>query len=160
MIDFFEEIAEGDCLELGSYHFSAEDIIRFAKDYDPQAFHLSEEGAERTHFGRLCASGWHTASVFMRLLVLKRQEMEEEALATGQPVAALGPSPGFENLRWLKPVYAGDTITYRRTVAGKRASGSRPGWGLVFGHNEGHNQHGELVFSFDSKVFLALRGDT
>ena len=71
--------------------------------------------------------------------------------------ARLGPSPGFSNLKWLKPVYAGDTITYRTTVTAKRPSASRPGWGLVFHHNTGTNQHGEEVFAFDGMVFWERR---
>ena len=89
----------------------------------------------------------------MKHMVGYRDRIRTYALAHGQRPARLGPSPGFSNLKWLKPVYAGDTITYRSTVTAKRASASRPGWGLVFHHNTATNQHGEEVFAFDGMVF-------
>ncbi len=76
MTKYFEEIAIGETIELGTHTFKANDIIRFAEKYDPQPFHLSEEGAAKTHFGQLCASGWHTASVFMKLLVANQQTFD------------------------------------------------------------------------------------
>lgn len=154
---FFEEIAIGDECVLGSHTFSAEEIIRFAKKYDPQGFHLSEKAAAESQFGRLCASGWHTASVFMKTLVAKIQEQEAEAQARGTVIAKRGPSPGFEDLKWLKPVYAGDTITYSNIVSGKTESKSRPRWGIVHASNTGVNQHGETVFFFMSNVFVERR---
>ena len=78
----------------------------------------------------------------------------QEAMLAPSVAPRLGPSPGFKNLRWLKPVYAGDRITYHSTVADKRASLSRPEWGLFFHHNTGVNQNGETVFSFDGCVFI------
>jgi acyl dehydratase len=157
MSAFFEDIGIGDTLELGDHTFSRDEIVRFAEKYDPQAFHLSEEAAARTHFGRLCASGWHTASVFMKLWVRAHMAQREEALAEGRTPARLGPSPGFENLRWLKPVYVGDTLSYRRTVTGKTESRSRPEWGLVHSDMLAVNQDGKLVFSFKGTVFVERR---
>lgn len=159
MIEFFNDIAAGQVTELGSYTFTAEEIIRFAEKYDPQPFHLSEDAAAQTHFGRLCASGWHTASIFMKLQVAKTAALRTEAEAAGKPAARIGPSPGFEDLKWLKPVFAGDTLTYWRTVTGKTESRSRPDWGLVHADMTARNQDGVLVFSFKATVFVERRPD-
>ncbi|MEE1658013.1 MaoC family dehydratase [Microvirga sp. CF3062] len=155
---FFEDLVIGETEELGSYTFTPDEIVRFARQYDPQPFHVDAEVAKNSLFGALCASGWHTASVWMKHMVGHRDQIRTYALAHGQRPARLGPSPGFSNLKWLKPVYAGDTITYRTTVTAKRPSASRPGWGLVFHHNTGTNQHGEAVFAFDGMVFWERRG--
>ncbi|MTI43610.1 acyl dehydratase [Roseibium hamelinense] len=151
---FFDDVEIGDELVLGSFTFSTEEIIQFATQYDPQPFHLSEAEAAKTHFKRLCASGWHTAAIYMKLLVSKNQQLIEERRASGEPVAEFGPSPGFDGLKWLKPVYAGDTITYKRIVTGKTESRSRPRWGLIHAENHGQNQKGEAVFFFKSTVFV------
>ncbi|MBA5775744.1 MaoC family dehydratase [Stappia sp. F7233] len=148
--------AESRRIALGSFTFTADDIVRFACAYDPQRFHLSEEDAAKTHFGRLCASGWHTAAVWMKLMVAYHQHAAEEARRNGGRYPILGPSPGFEDLKWLKPVFAGDTISYFTTALKVQPSRSRPGWGLLFSHNEGVNQNGEAVFSFEGRVFVAL----
>ncbi|MGF9764716.1 MaoC family dehydratase [Microvirga sp. 0TCS3.31] len=155
---YFEDLVIGETEELGSYTFLPDDIIGFAKQYDPQPFHVDAEAAKSSLFGALCASGWHTASVWMKHMVGHRDRIRAYALSHGQRPARLGPSPGFSNLKWLKPVYAGDTITYRTTVTAKRPSASRPEWGLVFHHNTGTNQHGEAVFAFDGMVFWERRG--
>ncbi|MGO4526194.1 MaoC family dehydratase [Microvirga sp. 2MCAF35] len=154
---YFEDLVIGETEELGSYTFKPDDIIRFARQFDPQRFHVDAEAAKDSLFGGLCASGWHTASVWMKHMVGYRDRIRAYALTHGGRAARLGPSPGFSNLKWLKPVYAGDTITYRSTVSAKRASASRPGWGLVFHHNAGTNQRGEEVFAFDGMVFWERR---
>jgi len=154
MTAFFEDLAIGDTLELGDHTFTREEIIRFAEKYDPQPFHLSEEAAARTHFGRLCASGWHTAAIFMKLWVATHKALQESALANGRTIARLGPSPGFEDLRWIKPVYAGDRLSYSRVVTGKTESRSRPDWGLFHSDMLAVNQDGNLVFSFKGTVFI------
>ena len=150
-------LAVGKLFGSGRLRISAEDIKRFAAEYDPQPFHLSEEAAAETHFGRLCASGWHTASVYMKLLVATHKRLHMEALAEGRVPARYGPSPGFEDLKWLRPVYVGDTISYHTVVADKRNSSTRPAWGLIYADNHGTNQNGEPVFYFKSKVFLERR---
>ncbi len=154
MTAFFDDIEIGEALELGRHTFTREDIIRFAEKYDPQPFHLSEEGAAGTHFGRLCASGWHTAAVFMKLWVETYEAQKRQALADGITPAQYGPSPGFEDMKWLRPVYAGDELTYRQVVIGKTESRSRPQWGLIHFQLEAVNQAGELAFSFKGNVFL------
>lgn len=160
MSTYFEDTEIGSEKLLGSHTFTAEEIITFAQEFDPQPFHLSEEGARKTHFGRLCASGWHTASVYMSLLVRTFQAEEASAARENRPAAARGPSPGLEDLRWIRPVFAGDTITYRSVVSGKTESKSRPQWGIVHAENHGTNQNGEPVFFFKSNVFLERRPET
>lgn len=157
MSAFFEDIEVGDTLDLGEHTFTREDIVRFAEKYDPQAFHLSEEAAAQTHFGRLCASGWHTAAVFMKLWVARHKALQEEALAAGQTPANIGPSPGFEDLKWIRPVFVGDTLRYRRVVTGKTESRTRPDWGLVHSDMQAFNQDSTLVFSFKGTVFVERR---
>ncbi len=154
---YLDDLVAGDTDELGSYTFETDEIIRFARQHDPQRFHVDPEAAKHSLFGDLCASGWHTAAVWMKLMIAHREEIRVQALARGERPARLGPSPGFTNLKWLKPVYAGDTVTYRSTTTGTRASASRPGWGIAFMHNTGVNQHGEEVFSFDGMVFWERR---
>jgi acyl dehydratase len=154
---YFDDINVGDRMELGDHTFTADDIKTFAGQYDPQAFHLDEAAAAKSHFGALCASGWHTIAVWMRLRVLYGRREDAERAARGEVIAKLGPSPGFRELRWLRPVYAGDTITYLSEIAEKRASQSRPGWGLVFARNTGTNQKGELIMSFIGSGFVERR---
>lgn len=146
----FDAVEIGTSLPLGSYHFTAQDIVAFALAFDPQRFHVDEQAARASLFGGLCASGWHTAAIWMKLMVAHRRRVEAQM---GAQTPRFGPSPGFSNLRWLKPVFAGDIISYSSTVVDKRASASRPDWGLVFHRNEGRNQSGELVYAFDGCVF-------
>ncbi|MFL6799410.1 MAG: MaoC family dehydratase [Xanthobacteraceae bacterium] len=153
----FESIGVGHSVVLGDYTFTAESIKAFAGRFDPQPFHLDEAAGARSHFGALCASGWQTACVWMRLMVDHRKREDEECRARGEPVAELGPSPGFRELRWLRPVYAGDTIRYSTEVLDKRILSTRPGWGIIFMRNTGVNQHGEPVISFISSAFVARR---
>jgi acyl dehydratase len=145
----FETLEPGASLPLGAFTFGADDIMAFARAYDPQRFHVDDAAARASLFGGLCASGWHTAAAWMRLLIAARRR----AAAAGLVLPGLGPSPGFKNLTWTKPVFAGDTLHYAMTVTAKRASASRPGWGLVFHRNTGVNQKGETVFAFDGCVF-------
>jgi acyl dehydratase len=154
---FFDDVEVGTTVELGAHRFDADGIKAFARQFDPQRFHVDERAARESLFGGLCASGWHTAAVWMRLMVAQRRAAGEAARALGSPPARLGPSPGFRDLKWLKPVYAGDVVSYRSTVVDKRASASRPGWGLVFNDNEGVNGRGEPVFRFRGCVFWERR---
>ncbi|MFC7396998.1 MaoC family dehydratase [Chelatococcus sp. GCM10030263] len=150
---YFDELEVGATQVLGDYLFTAEDIIRFARAFDPQPFHLDEAAARASHFGGLCASGWHTAAVWMKLMGACRSVAAVEAIARRGHAARLGPSPGLRHVKWLKPVYAGDRLTYSTAITNKRPSASRPQWGLVFHHNTAHNQLGEQVFAFDGVVF-------
>ena len=154
---FFDDIAVGERYAIGSHTFTAAEIKRFAEAFDPQPFHMDEAAAEKSHFGRLCASGWHTMAVWMKLNVRETKRQDDEIAARGAPLAAVGPSPGFDALKWLKPVYAGDTIDFETEITAKKASRSRPRWGLVTFSNIGRNQNGEVVVSFTGHVFVERR---
>lgn len=156
---YFDDIRLGDTFAVGSHLFTAEEIKAFAARFDPQGFHMDEAAAARSHFGALCASGWHSASTWMRLMVDYRRRFNDERRARGEPVVELGASPGFRDLKWMRPVYAGDTISYRSEVVELRASKSRPDWGLMSLRNSGTNQNGDLVLSFVSTVFIQRRPD-
>ncbi|MCC5977460.1 MAG: MaoC family dehydratase [Salinarimonas sp.] len=155
---FFEDLAVGEEAELGSYAFTPDNIVAFARQFDPQPFHLDEQAARESAFGGLCASGWHTGAAWMKCMVGHRNRGREAARSAGLPVPDFGPSPGFTNLVWRRPVYAGDVIRYRSRITDKRPSRSRPGWGLAFSHNSGINAAGETVFAFDGCVFWRARG--
>lgn len=154
---FFEDIQVGQRRELGAFTFTPDSIKAFAAQFDPQAFHLDEEAGRKSLFGGLAASGWHIGSVCMKLLVADGKRLSHEAAARGEKVAVWGPSPGFRDLRWLKPVIAGDTISYVSEVESVRASEKRPEWGIVQARNTGTNQRGELVFSFLATAFVPVR---
>jgi acyl dehydratase len=154
---FFEDIGIGARRELGAFIFTADDIKRFATQFDPQRFHLDEEEGRKSLFGGLAASGWHVASVCMKLLVADGKRVRQEAIARGEEVAVWGPSPGFRELRWIRPVLAGDTIRFSNVVETKRASEKRPEWGILQARNTGINQRDEQVFSFLATAFVPRR---
>ena len=154
---FFEDIVIGQRRELGSFIFTAEDIKRFATQFDPQRFHLDEEAGRNSLFGGLAASGWHVGSVCMKLLVADAQRQAQEMAARGEQVAVWGPSPGFRDLRWIKPVLAGDSIAYAGEVESTRISEKRPEWGILQARNTGTNQRGEPVFSLLATAFVPRR---
>ncbi|NPU11249.1 MaoC family dehydratase [Bradyrhizobium sp. 83002] len=156
---FFEDLQIGQRRELGSYTFTADEIKRFAGQFDPQRFHLDEEEGRNSLFGGLAASGWHIGSVCMKLIIADNQRLAEIARSRGELVAVGGPSPGFRELRWLKPVLAGDTITFASEIDSLRASASRPQWGILQARNTGTNQHGELVFSVLASAFVPRRNN-
>lgn len=157
MMRFFDDIRVGDRVELGSHRFTAEDIKVFARQFDPQPFHVDEQEGTRSHFGALVASGWHTASVWMRKLVDHRRAEAEAMRARGEPVPQVGPSPGFRDLRWYKPVFVGDTVSYAVEVTELRISQSRPDRGIVNMLGTGLNQDGVRVISFHSATFVERR---
>jgi acyl dehydratase len=154
---YFEDVQVGDVFPVGRHTFTADEIKAFAGRFDPQLFHLDEAAAAESHFGALCASGWHTAVIWMRLMVDRRRALAEAARARGEPVAAMGPALGFRDLKWLKPVYAGDTIDYKSEVIALRPSGSRPRTGLMTIISTGVNQNGEPVISFVSTTLVERR---
>ena len=133
---YFEDFAPGQVLELGSRTISRESMLAFAREFDPQPFHVDEEAARRSIYGGLLASGWHTCSLWMRILC--------DGLLTD--TASLG-SPGIDELRWLKPVRPGDTLSVRMTVLEAIASRSKPDRGLIRSLTEMRNQHGEVVLT-------------
>ena len=150
---YFEDIVVGTRIELGSYTFDAERIKAFARKYDPQAFHIDEEAAKKSHFGRLVASGWHTAAVSMRLTVDGTRRANENQKGD---IIKSGPSPGVRDLKWHKPVYAGDTISYA-TEINELKEMARPGWGLMLTKSTGTNQNGEVVYSVQGAVLVARK---
>ncbi|TPQ38738.1 MULTISPECIES: MaoC family dehydratase [Cupriavidus] len=131
---YFEDFEVGSRRELGSYLVTEEEILSFARQYDPQPFHIDKEAAAKSIYGGLISSGWMTCSIMMRLLVLS---------TTGKS-ASMG-SPGVDEIRWLKPVYAGDTLTAVLVVLDTRPSQSKPDRGVVHTQWEATNQRGELV---------------
>jgi len=135
---YWEDLQPGEVLDIGSHTFTADEIIAFARQFDPQSFHTDPAAAKNSVFGGLIASGWHTCSVAMRLMVDSY---------VGRS-ASLG-SPGLDNIRWLAPVRAGDTISYRRRIISARPSTSKPGTGLVQTRWEAQNQRGELVMTME-----------
>ena len=139
-VKYFEDIAVGERTAVGRHTFTADDIKAFATRFDPQPFHVDEKAAERSHFGRLAASGWHSAVIWMRMMVAERRRQAEAARSRGEPVAAMGPALGLRDLKWLKPVYVDDTITYESEVIEARFSESRPNLGLLTVRSTGLNQ--------------------
>ena len=145
-----------ETVEIGSLTFTAEDIIRFAGDFDPQPFHLDEELAKQALFGGLCASGWHTSAGWMKCFVPFWMGECRRLARAGITPPNLGPSPGFTKLSWLKPVFAGDTITYSVTLTGSRELASRSDRLINTILNAGRNQNGEAVIRFESTVLEFL----
>ena len=144
---YFEDIEVGDETEFGHYDVAREEMLEFARKYDPQPFHLSDEAAAKTHFGRLSASGWHTTAMTMAVIV--RSFVEDERAGLG--------SPGVDELRWLKPVHPGDRLTVRGTVVDKTPSRSKPHIGTIRTRTTVSNQDGVDVMRFTSIVMMRRR---
>jgi acyl dehydratase len=160
MMRFYEDIRVGDREELGSHLFTADDIKAFARQFDPQAFHIDEEEGLRSHFGGLIASGWHTASVWMRKVADHTRREADAMHNRGERIPQTGPSPGFRDLRWYKPVYVGDSVSYRFEVIGMRISQSKPTRGIITLLGSGQNQHGVRVLSLQSVTLVERRDPT
>ncbi|TWB87773.1 acyl dehydratase [Bradyrhizobium macuxiense] len=154
----FEDIEVGQRREIGSSTFTAEAIRKFAERFDPQLFHLDEEEGRKSLFGGLAASGWHVGSACMRLIVEDADRLAEEAAIRFEEFAHWDVSPGFRELRWIKPVLAGDTITFFREVLDKRLSMSPPALGSLQVRTTGINQRAEEVFTIRSNVSVSLHG--
>lgn len=154
---YFEEFEVGSKSCFGSYRFARAEAIRFARAFDPQPFHLDDEAAAASVFGRLAVSGWHTTAGFMKCWSAYNFARRAEREAVGLPLPEIGPSPGFEALQWLKPVYPGDTVSYSGEVIDKRPLATRPRWGLVTTRIAGVNQHGIEVLSLLSKILVERR---
>ena len=154
---FFEDRQLGELTDLGTHTFGRDEIIAFAREFDPQPFHLDEAAAKASLFGGLCASGWHTAAYATRGNIRSRLAGNEAARAEGIRLAAYGPSPGFRNLTWMKPAYVGDTLEYRGQLAQKIDLQSRPDRGIVATDIQACNQKGEVVFSVVSQILAERR---
>lgn len=142
----------GRKIDIGTYTFDAERIVRFATRFDPQPFHVDAAAASQSLFGGLCASGWHTCSAWMKTFVSYWMQETARLQREGLVPPTLGPSPGFESLKWLKPVFAGDTVRYSVTLLSSRDLASRQGWIINTILCEGENQNGIPVISFESTV--------
>ena len=154
---FFEDREIGEVFDLPGHTFSKDSIVAFARAYDPQPFHLDEAAAKASLFGALAASGWHTAALYIRGLVGARQAASAAAAAQGMALAVYGPSPGFKNLAWPRPVLVGDTVEYRARLADKIDLKSRPDRGLLILNSQGRNQKGEQVFAITSQILCERR---
>jgi acyl dehydratase len=141
---YFEDLELDVERDFGTYEVTREEVIQFARKYDPQPFHLSDEAAAKTHFGRMSASGWHTAA--MTMAVIARKVVNEEQAGLG--------SPGIDELRWKKPVYPGDTLHVRGKIIEKTPSRSRPEMGSFRTETTVTNQNGETVMTFQSIVLI------
>ena len=143
---YLEDFAEGAIHEFGPITITADEIVQFGKEFDPQLFHTDPERAKETLYGGLIASGWHTCALFMRLFV--------EHYLPGP--ASLG-SPGLDELRWLKPVRPGDELTVRITVHKVKPSRSKPDRGVLFSFCEMLNQKGEVTVTMMAMNLIRYR---
>lgn len=143
---YFEDFEVGQSSRFGEYLVTEEEVKTFAASYDPQFFHLDEEAAKHSLFGGLCASGWHTSAMFMRMLI---DSLPEDHGSLG--------SPGVDKLKWLKPVYPGYILSVKGTVLEARPLESKPGVGMVKMAYEIINQHEDTVMSLESNAFFRYR---
>ncbi len=144
---YFEDLEIGAETDFGSYDVTRDEVIEFARKYDPQPFHLSDEAAAKTHFGRIAASGWHTAA--MTMAVIARYVVADEQAGLG--------SPGIDELRWLKPVYPGDRLTVCGKILEKTPSRSKPEIGSFLTQTTVTNQDDVPVMRFTSIVLMRRR---
>jgi acyl dehydratase len=144
---YFEDVVVGQVNRYGRYEVTREEVIEFASSYDPQPFHLDDDAAAGTHFGKLSASGWHTAAMVMRMMVDNFHAIKQ---------AGLG-SPGVDKLQWPKPVFPGDILRCEAITKSKRRSKSRPDMGLLDGRVEAYNQNDELVLVMESIGLIEVR---
>jgi acyl dehydratase len=143
---YWEDFQIGEVTELGPVDVPEEELLAFARRYDPQPFHIDAEAARTGPFGGLIASGWHTTAIFMGMFV---RGVLLDAASMG--------SPGVEEIRWTVPVRPGDRLTARVTIVDSRPSETNPGRGTVITANEVFNQHGELVMTLKARGFFARR---
>ncbi len=156
---YLEEIILNQRIALGTYGFTSKNMLAYSRKFDPVGFHVDEVAGRASLYGAMTAAGLHVGCAWMACYIACNTRLRAELLAQAKVLPGIGPSPGFKNMRWLKPVYAGDVISFYATATHKRALASRPGWGMVSGFNEGMNQHGDLVFSFESAVLTARLAD-
>lgn len=143
---YFEDYHKGQTSQFGAYEVTENEIKEFAEKYDPQFFHLDKEAAKASLFGGLCASGWHTGAMFMRMLI---DNLPEDHGSLG--------SPGIDKLNWLKPVYPGYILSVKSRVDKCRLSESKPGVGLVRVHYQVVNQYDVTVMTVESNAFFKCR---
>jgi len=146
-VQYLEDLVVGAKQSFGRYEVTREEVIEFAGKYDPQPFHLDDSAAAQTHFGRLAASGWHTCAMTMAMIVENIKAHEQ---------AGLG-SPGVDELRWLKPVFPGDTLRCETEIVEATPSRSKPEIGSFRSRVTTYNQHDEPVLRFTSIVLIRRR---
>lgn len=144
---YYEDLEIGSKQSFGAYAVTRDEVVAFASKYDPQPFHLDDAAAAGTYFGRLSASGWHTCAMTMAMVV-------DNLKTTAQ--AGLG-SPGVDSLRWLRPVYPGDTLRCETELFEKRRSATRPEMGIFKSRMTVFNQNNEAVMSFISNGLIRTR---
>jgi len=144
---YFEDIEVGAKARFGAYEVTREEVLAFARQYDPQPFHLDDAAAAKTHFGRLSASGWHTCAMTMRMLVDSMHAEER---------AGLG-SPGVDEIRWRHPVYPGDTLRVETEIIDKTPSRSRPEMGSYKAATTVYNQDDVVVMTLQSIGLIRRR---
>jgi acyl dehydratase len=144
---YLDDLKVGAETEFGSYDVTREEVLEFARKYDPQPFHLSDEEAAKTHFGRISASGWHTAA--MTMAVIARYVVDHRQAGLG--------SPGIDDLRWKKPVYPGDTLSVRGRITEITPSRSKPEMGSFRTETTVTNQDDQVVMTFTSIVLMRRR---
>lgn len=149
MMAGLETLTVGETLDLGSFTFTASDIVIFATSYDPQPFHIDEDAAAGTLFGTLSASGWQTAAVFVRCF--------NGALRARHPHVRLGQWQGFRDLQWIRPVRKGDTLTFLATLLAVEAVPEKPGWVLATWRGEGINQTGDAAYRLEANLLMGKR---
>lgn len=146
-MQYYEDLPVGVTRRFGQYAVTREEVLDFARKYDPQPFHLDDAAAAQTHFERLSASGWHTAAMTMAMIVADHKALGHMGLG----------SPGMDELRWVVPVYPGDTLCVETTVLEKRRSRSKPEMGLFRTATRVLNQHDKPVMTFTSMAMIATR---
>ncbi len=144
---WFEDLVVGERASFGTYRVTRDEAVAFSRAYDPQPFHLSDEAAARTHFGRLAASGWHTCAMTMSMLVAHFAEVGQQSLG----------SPGIDELRWLTPVFPGDTLRCETELLSARRSASRPEMGITRSRTVVLNQDDVPVMSFLASGLIRTR---
>lgn len=144
---YYEDLEVGAKSSFGRYDVTREEVLDFARKYDPQPFHLDDEAAAKTHFGRVSASGWHTCAMTMAMMVENMKSSRQ---------AGLG-SPGVDQLMWKKPVYPGDTLRVETEIISKRRSKSRREMGLFKSRAHIFNQNDEVVLEMTSNGLIAVR---
>jgi acyl dehydratase len=154
---WFDDIKTGTVVDLGAHEFKAEEIVGFAMKFDPQPFHVSEAAGKASHFGGLAASGWHSAAVWQMLFTRYRNSLRADAAQRGEAIPPEALLPGVSDLRWQKPVLAGDTLAYRVIIGDTTIHTTDPGWGVVVAVADGTNQRGELAFRMTARWFVKVR---
>jgi acyl dehydratase len=153
---FYEDMELDTTYKLGDYQFTEENIRRFSVNFAPVAFHMDDEAAANGLFGKRSAVGFHICSAWMPCFVAVNKAARESITKQGKHLPEIGAGFGLENIRWIAPVFAGDTLSFKTTLINKRILNTKPNWGLIELLNEGF-RHGECVIRFNSKMLVATR---